>query len=80
VKLALKGAGLLGEHPAGSGLLEGGRNSLLESAQEATLTSVPTSAFSRQSNGLSKTALPAWLSLRFLKRYDGSNGLARLRE
>jgi len=33
-------------------MLEGGRNSLLESAQEATLTSVATSAFPRQSNGL----------------------------
>ena len=33
---------LLGKHPAGYGLLEGGRNSLLESAQEATLMSVPT--------------------------------------
>jgi hypothetical protein len=33
-------------------LLEGGRNSLLESAQQATLTSVPTSAFMRQCNSL----------------------------
>ena len=27
---------LLGKHPAGNGLLKGGRNSLLESAQKAT--------------------------------------------
>jgi hypothetical protein len=33
---------LLGQCPAAYGLLEGGRNSLLESAQEATLMSVPT--------------------------------------
>jgi diadenosine tetraphosphate (Ap4A) HIT family hydrolase len=33
-------------------LLEGGRNSLLESAQEATLTSVATVSFPRQSNRL----------------------------
>ena len=33
---------LLGQYPAGYGLLGGGRNLLLESAQEATLTSVPT--------------------------------------
>jgi hypothetical protein len=44
--------GLLGKHPAGNGLLEGGCNSLLESAQEATLTSVTTPAFPRQSNSL----------------------------
>jgi len=37
VKLAWKATGLLGEHPAGIRLLEGGRNLLLESAQEATL-------------------------------------------
>jgi hypothetical protein len=36
--------------PAGYGLLEGGRNSLLESAQEATLMSVPTPALAGQSN------------------------------
>jgi hypothetical protein len=30
------------KHPAGHGLLESGRNSLLEFAQEATLTSVST--------------------------------------
>ena len=32
-----------GKHPAGNCRLEGGRNSLLESAQEATLSSLPTS-------------------------------------
>jgi hypothetical protein len=42
----------LGIHPAGNGWLRGGRNSLLESAQEATLSSVATSAFPRQSNSL----------------------------
>jgi hypothetical protein len=33
---------LLGQYPAGYGLLGGGRNLLLESAQEATLMSVST--------------------------------------
>jgi hypothetical protein len=33
---------LLGQYPAAYGLLGGGRNSLLESAQEATLMSVST--------------------------------------
>jgi len=37
-------SGLHGKHPAGNGLLEGGRNSLLESAQGATLISVATAA------------------------------------
>jgi hypothetical protein len=42
-KLAQKiSTGLLEKQPAGYGLLEGGRNSLLEFAQEATLMSVPT--------------------------------------
>jgi hypothetical protein len=48
--------GLLGKHPAGIGLLEGGRNSLLESAQQATLMSVPTSSFHRQLNSLGRRA------------------------
>jgi hypothetical protein len=38
----IKTTGLPEKQPAGYGLLEGGRNSLLEFAQEATLTSVPT--------------------------------------
>jgi hypothetical protein len=54
-------AGLLGKHPAGNGLLEGGRNSLLESAQEATLMSVTTAGLPRQLN-----RLPPLPSLRFL--------------
>ena len=37
-------------------MLEGGRNSLLESAQEATLTSVATAAFPRQYNRLAAKA------------------------
>ena len=40
--LAWKAICLLGKHPAGNGWLEGGRSLLLESAQEATLTSVAT--------------------------------------
>jgi len=40
------------KQPAGHGVLEGGRNSLLESAQEATLMSVPTWAMEGQSNCL----------------------------
>jgi len=47
----------LGLHPAGNGLLEGGRNSLLESAQQATLTSVATYTFPRQSNSLARTCI-----------------------
>jgi len=42
IKLAWKANCLLGKHPAGNGWLEGGRSSLLESAQEATLSSVAT--------------------------------------
>jgi len=37
-------------------MLEGGRNSLLESAQEATLMSVATAAFPRQYNRLAAIA------------------------
>jgi hypothetical protein len=55
-KLAWKASGLLGKRTAGGGLLEGGRNSLLESAQEATLTSVATAAFPRQCNRLAEIA------------------------
>jgi hypothetical protein len=46
--LGVNGDCLLGKNPAGNGLLEGGRNSLLESAQEATLSSVAISAIQRQ--------------------------------
>lgn len=42
VELGRKTGFLLGQYPAAYGLLGGGRNSLLESAQEATLMSVPT--------------------------------------
>jgi hypothetical protein len=42
----------IGKHPAGNALLEGGRNSLLEFAQQATLSSVATSGFARQRNGV----------------------------
>src|SRR5208283_1119521 len=42
------------ETPAGNGWLEGGRSSLLESAQEATLSSVATYAFPSQSNRLAE--------------------------
>jgi hypothetical protein len=41
---------LLGKHQARNGWLEGGRSSLLESAQGATPTSVATSCFQRQRN------------------------------
>jgi hypothetical protein len=51
----LEGSDLLGKHPAGNGSLDGGRNSLLESAQEATLISVATATFSRQCNILPQT-------------------------
>ena len=43
---------LLGKHQAGNGWLEGGRSSLLESAQEATLLSVAMVCFPRQCNTL----------------------------
>ncbi len=59
IRLAWKASGLLGIHPAGIGLLEGGRNSLLESAQQATKISVATSALDRQCNKLAQTALSA---------------------
>jgi hypothetical protein len=52
IELASKGTDLLGKHPAGNGLLEGGRNLLLESAQEATLMSVTTLGLPRQLNRL----------------------------
>src|SRR5579871_549648 len=41
-----------GNHQAGNGWLEGGRSSLLESAQGATVSSVATLGFQRQCNGL----------------------------
>ncbi|MGA2890025.1 MAG: hypothetical protein ABSE51_18420 [Terracidiphilus sp.] len=53
-ELALMAIGLLGKHPAGYGLLEGDRNSLLESAQEATPISVATVGFSRQCNKMAE--------------------------
>jgi len=52
IKLAQIAICLLGKRPAGDGWLEVGRSSLLESAQEATLMSVPTRGLPRQSNGL----------------------------
>jgi hypothetical protein len=58
----VEGVCLLGKHQAGNGLLEGGRNSLLESAQEATLTSVATAAFSRQCKSLPRSAWAAHFS------------------
>ena len=63
----MKWTGLLGKHPAGNGSLDGGRNSLLESAQEATLISVATVTFSRQCNRLPQTiwqdALPSQIHM-----------------
>jgi hypothetical protein len=56
-------SGLLGKHPAGNGFLEGGRNSLLESAQEATLTSVATAACLSQCNRLATLAPPEALKI-----------------
>jgi hypothetical protein len=53
-ELASNGPDLLGKHPAGNGWLGGGRNSLLESAQEATLTSVASRASPSQRNGQAK--------------------------
>lgn len=43
-----------GKHQARNGWREGGRSSLLESAQGATLLSVAMPAFQRQSNSLAK--------------------------
>ncbi len=43
-----------GKHQARNGWREGGRSSLLESAQGATLLSVATSAFQRQCNSLTE--------------------------
>jgi hypothetical protein len=67
-----KRSGLLGKHPAGDGVLEGGRSSLLESAQQATLSSVATLAFPRQLNEL---AVPHCNRI-FTLAKAGSNGLA----
>jgi len=59
VALAEQATGLLGKHPAGNSLLEGGRSLLREYAQKATLTSLATMAFPRQCNGLGRRQLEA---------------------
>jgi hypothetical protein len=51
-ELAVKGLVSFRKHQAGNGWLEGGRSSLLKSAQEATLSSVAMVCFPRQSNAL----------------------------
>jgi hypothetical protein len=51
-ELAWKATRLLGKHQAHIGWLDGGRSPRLESAQEATLSSVATPAFQRQCNSL----------------------------
>jgi hypothetical protein len=50
--IGLEATDLLWETPGRHCWLEGGRSLLLESAQEATLSSVATPRFARQSNGL----------------------------
>src|SRR5580692_6766593 len=45
----------LGKHPAGNRWLEGGRSSLLKSAQRATLLSIAVLSFASQCNGLDKS-------------------------
>ena len=73
----------LGLHPAGNGLLEGGRNSLLESAQQATLTSVAILAFPRQCNSLAGNCLTLHCNVKFTherpnyRSYGLSRGRAR---
>jgi hypothetical protein len=52
VALACEATDLPGRHPAGNGLLEGGRNLLREYAQQVTLLSIAILAFPRQSNTL----------------------------
>jgi hypothetical protein len=52
IQLAYEENGRIGRHPAGNSLLEGGRDSLRENAQGATLISIATRAFLRQSNSL----------------------------
>jgi hypothetical protein len=78
IRLAWKASGLLGIHPAGISLLEGGRNSLLESAQQATPISVATSAFPRQCNKLAETALSAKIHARRGKQWSCGQLLAAL--
>ena len=70
----------LGLHPAGNGLLEGGRNSLLESAQQATLTSVATPAFPRQCNSLAETCIVPHCNRKFTQDQpiDRSYGLSHV--
>jgi hypothetical protein len=53
------------------GLLEGGRNLLLESAQKATLMSVATSAFQRQSNSVAAPIPRPVLAHRLTLYIDG---------
>jgi len=60
--------------PTGNGLLEGGRNSLLESAQQATLTSVATSAFPRQSNSLARTSMAPHCNRKFTHEPPNDRG------
>jgi hypothetical protein len=67
--------GLRGKHPAGNCMLEGGRNSLLESAQQGTLLSVAISAFPRQSNGLPPMRCNYDCNRKFIKTVVG-NGLS----
>jgi len=56
-------------------LLEGGRNLLLESAQEATLTSVPTQATQGQSNPMVRKACVPRFKLKFTRvPIDSANG------
>jgi hypothetical protein len=63
----MKSTGLPEKQPAGYGVLEGGRNSLLEFAQEATLTSVPTSAIGGQSNDSAKRTITCALATEFTR-------------
>jgi len=65
VALDPKTAGFLGKCPAGNGLLGGGRNSLLKSAQEATQMSVATAGFKRQCNKLGITGQCAECNRKF---------------
>jgi hypothetical protein len=75
-----KSADLLGKHLAGNGWLGGGRNSLLESAQEATLSSVAFLAFQRQSNSLTPQARsPCCMrEFSFARRIEWTYGSPRL--
>ena len=66
--LASKATRLLGKHQAGNGWLEGGRSSLRESAQRATLLKCSNPRFPASMQQLGRTALWTELHQKFINR------------